>query len=207
MKILYVIMHGIHHTHRYNNVINTWGKDVDYIFYSDYVNDDKNMIKTSNNSGYDGLEEKMINIIKIIDNNYRQYDWYLFCDDDTFVNVNLLNKEIGNFDEKYVYGQEFHQAWSNDPSLIFCSGGAGTLIHKNNLMKLSSNIKNNYVGCASDVSLGMNLRDCQIIIKNSDLFYSDTPESKNISESEYKNYITFHNIRTEEDMKKIYEKI
>jgi hypothetical protein len=74
-------------------------------------------------------------------------------------------------------------------------------------MKLSSNIKNNYVGCASDVSLGMNLRDCQIIIKNSDLFYSDTPESKNISESEYKNYITFHNIRTEEDMKKIYEKI
>ncbi len=200
-------MHGSHHKNRYDNIINTWCNNINYIFYSDYVNGDKNMIKTSDNSGYDGLEEKMINIIKIIDNNYRQYDWYFFCDDDTFVNVELLNKEIVNFDEKYVYGQEFHQAWPKDPSLIFCSGGAGTLIHKNNLMKLSSNIKNNYVGCASDVSLGMNLRDCQIIIKNSDLFYSNTPESKNISESEYKNYITFHNIRTEEDMKKIYEKI
>jgi len=200
-------MHGSNNKNRYDNVVNTWCNNINYIFYSDYVNGDKNMIKTSDNSGYDGLEEKMINIIKIIDNNYRQYDWYLFCDDDTFVNVELLNKKIGNFDEKYVYGQEFHQGWSNDTSLIFCSGGAGTLIHKNNLMKLSSNIKNNYVGCASDVSLGMNLRDCQIIIKNSDLFYSDTPESKNISESEYKNYITFHNIRTEEDMKKIYEKI
>ena len=206
MKILYVIMHGIHHTYRYNNVINTWGKDVDYIFYSDYVNDDKNMIKVSNNTDYNGLEEKIINTIKIINNDYIHYDWYLFCDDDTFVNVNLLNKEIENFDEKYVYGKILVDAWSQDYSLIFCSGGGGTLIHKNNLIKLGSNLKYNNIGVA-DVSLGMNLRDSQIKIINSELFCCGSPDEQNINESEYKNYITFHNIRTEENMKKIYEKI
>lgn len=196
-------MHGINCKDRYKNVVETWGKDIDYIFYSDYEDEKKKIIKTSNNISYYGLEEKILNASKKINEIYCDYDWFFFCDDDTFVNTKLLISKLETFDENYVHGQILVHGWRIDPSLIFCSGGAGTLMHKKLLQKLSSNIKNNNIGIA-DVSLCMNMRDNKIEIKNSNLFYNNTPQSKNIKESDYKNYITFHNIKTEEMMKHLY---
>ena len=62
MKILYVIMHTQNQNERYDNVMNTWGGDVDCIFYSDHEDFDKNIIKSSNDSSYKSNEEKFCNI-------------------------------------------------------------------------------------------------------------------------------------------------
>ena len=54
-NILYVILHGLTHKNRYKNVKDTWGKDVDCIFYSDYK--DENVIKVSNHTDYKSNEK------------------------------------------------------------------------------------------------------------------------------------------------------
>jgi hypothetical protein len=52
MKILYVIMHTQNQNERYDNVMNTWGRDVDCIFYSDHEDLNKNIIISSNDTSY-----------------------------------------------------------------------------------------------------------------------------------------------------------
>ena len=55
-------MHTQNQNERYDNVMNTWGGDVDCIFYSDHEDFDKNIIKSSNDSSYKSNEEKFCNI-------------------------------------------------------------------------------------------------------------------------------------------------
>ena len=44
MKILVSILHGSMFPSRYDNVIKTWGKDIDHIFYSDHEDLEKHTI-------------------------------------------------------------------------------------------------------------------------------------------------------------------
>jgi len=198
-KILVVIMHGIKCHHRCDNIIKTWGIDIDYIFYSDYEDKLKNIIKTTNNPDYFGLEEKMLNATKTIYENFKGYEWFLFCDDDTYINVKKLFLELPNFNEEFVYGQILLHGYRQNPEVIFCSGGAGILIHNKNLEKIQNNIINHNIGIA-DVSFCMNLNNNNIKITHSNLFYNDTPQSKNLDKINYNDYISFHNIKTLEDM-------
>jgi len=197
-KILYVILHGIVNKNRYNNVMNTWGRDKDVLFYADYNDDDKNVIKVSENTSYFSNEEKHINVIKFLNqNNKYNYEWFFFCDDDTFVNTNKLEDSLNTFDLNVVNGSVLN-TWKNDPSLYYCSGGAGYLINHNILGKI--NLKNHKTGW-SDVSLGLSLRETKIECINSKLFNSQPPEFYNIEINDIKNYISFHYIKTEDKMK------
>lgn len=205
-KILYVILHGSVYKHRYGNVMNTWGKNKDVLFYADYEDYNKNIVKVSNDTSYHSNEEKHINIIKLINesNNY-DYDWFLFCDDDTFINTNKLENNLDNFNPNFVIGSVIN-SWASDFSLNYCSGGAGYLINVNLLKKINLNIKNHLTGW-SDVSLGLSLREANIGVLNSTLFNSQSPEFYNIKINDINNYISFHYIKTEDKMKIMLENI
>ena len=201
-KILYVILHGSVYKHRYDNVMNTWGKNKDVLFYADY--NDKNVIKVSDDVSYNSNEEKHINIIKLLnDNNNYDYEWFFFCDDDTFVNTTKLENSLDTFDPNFVNGSVIN-SWASDFSLSYCSGGAGYLINRNLLGKI--NLKNHKTGW-SDVSLGLSLRESKIESLNSTLFNSQPPEFYNIEINDVKNYISFHYIKTEDKMKTMLDNI
>jgi hypothetical protein len=202
MKILYVIMHTQNQSDRYDNVMNTWGKDVDCIFYSDHEDLDRNIIKSSDDNSYKSNEEKFCNILSLIPEKYKNYDWFLFCDNDTFVNTKLMSEKISDFDENIVYGQELN-TYHSDKSLYYVSGGAGKLISNKILQLIKGNVPNRKTTYA-DVTLGYALRELNIPIQDYPLFKSQPPEFYKINDSDVQNFITFHYIKTTELMKRLY---
>ena len=88
---------------RYINVTETWGKNVDFFFYSDHEDFDKKIIKVSDRTDYQSNEEKHINIIQYVADNIKGYDWYFFCDDDTFVNTKKLESFVIDLDKSCVH--------------------------------------------------------------------------------------------------------
>ena len=119
-KILYVILHTCTRPDRHDGIVNSWGKDVDYIFYADCDNEEKKIIKVSDDSSYSSNEPKHINVIKYLIENDYQYDWFFFCDDDTFVNTKRLENNLENFDVEKINGYVLKGTWSGDRDLSYC---------------------------------------------------------------------------------------
>ena len=80
------------------------------------------------------------------------------------------------------------------------------LINHKLLEKINLGLKNYNTGY-SDVSLGLSLREMGINNINSTLFNSQPPSNYGYSLDDIKNYISFHYIKTEDDMKKMLEKL
>jgi hypothetical protein len=204
-KILYVLLHGEVNKDRYDNVKDTWGINSDLLFYGDYENDNEEIIKVSENKSYRSNEEKHVNVFKYLSQNPKyDYEWFFFCDDDTFVNVNKLEELLPTFDVNYAHGQllrtdNIDGRKINNGLLQYLSGGAGYLIHCDLLNKISNEIKDLNTGYA-DVTLGLCLRDLNIPVLNSDLFKSQPPNFYNYSDELIKNYISFHYIKTKDMM-------
>ena len=206
-KILYVILHGEVNKERYFNVKNTWGVNSDLLFYGDYEDDSKGIIKVSDDKSYRSNEEKHINVFKyLLQNPKYNYEWFFFCDDDTFVNVNKLEELLTTFDVNYVHGSVLVNSWGSDSSFAYCSGGAGYLINYKLLEKINLGLKNHNTGY-SDVSLGLSLREMGINNVNHILFNSQPPSNYGYSLDDIKDYVSFHYIKTEDDMKKMLEKL
>lgn len=202
-KILYVILHTCTRPDRHEGIVNSWGKDVDYIFYADCDNEEKKIIKVSDDSTYSSNEPKHINVIKYLIENDYQYEWFFFCDDDTFVNTKRLENNLENFDVEKINGYVLKGTWSGDRDLSYCSGGAGYLINKTLLTKISETIKTTGSGY-SDVSLGMCVRDLNIEYNHNEDFRSQNPDYYNVDKSLIKDIFTFHYISSEL-MVEIYE--
>jgi hypothetical protein len=190
-KILYVILHTCTRPDRYDGIVNSWGQDVDFIFYADCDNEDKKIVKVSDDSTYSSNEPKHVNVIKYLIENDYQYEWFFFCDDDTFVNTKNLESKIESFNKEKISGYILHNTWARDKELIYCSGGAGYLIHKSVLSKISETIKMTGSGY-SDVSLGICARDLGIEFENYDEFKSQSPEYYEVELSLIKDNFTFH---------------
>lgn len=199
-KILYVILHGSVYKDRVQNIKKTWGDKKDILFYSDYEDTDNNVIKISDRTDYHSSEEKHINIINFLNKNTQNYEWFFFCDDDTFVNTEKLENCLNEFDKDVVHGSVIN-CWAPDNDLKYCSGGAGYLISEKILKKLT-NVPIMNTGY-SDVTLGLFLKENEIRLENSNYFNSQNPNFYNIKMDEINNFITFHYIKTEEEMKKI----
>jgi hypothetical protein len=195
MNILYVILHGASSKNRYENIVETWGKDKNMIFYSDYEDLDKKIYKVSHRTDYHSSEEKHLNVLLLIKEKFNTYDWFFFCDDDTFVNTRNLENE--NFDENFIHGSILTGCWPHDTNLPFCSGGGGYLISKENLFKMVENIFIPNTG-ASDVSFGIIAKKCNLYFLNNEKFNSQAPEFYSDKEDKLKNFTTFHYIKTKE---------
>jgi len=200
-NILFLVMTGSTMEERRFNIDNTWGKDIDLIYYSDH--EEQNVIKVTFGSDYRFVELKQINIInKFPENLIQKYNWFFFADDDTFVNTKLLRNNLKNFEPEFVHGKEGIYKMV-DSNLNYLSGGAGFLMHKNILLKLKSKLT--YLGTGfGDVTMGIHYKKNNIQIKHDPRFCSQTPQVENIEDVE--NYFTFHYIKKFEDMIEIYNK-
>jgi hypothetical protein len=200
MKILALILHTHLQKERYDTIVSTWGQNIDYLFYSD--KEDLNTIKVTDRSDYRSAEIKQVNIINNLPDHFMEYDWYLFCDNDTFVNTKLLFEKIETFDPDIIYG-EVIQSWPNDFSLKYLSGGAGFLMSYKILSKIKGKLIP-YNSGFSDVTLGLYFRDNELQIENSDYFVSQLPEFFNITKIE--NHITFHYVTSFFRMNEFYQR-
>lgn len=175
--------------------------DIDLIFYSEAESLDERMIKVEGDyiGSYPDNETKHVNVFnKIQKDFYDSYDWFLFIDDDTFVNVHLLAREISSFDKEYVHGMNIKGQWND---LNYLSGGAGCLI-SNTVVKHLFNMKH-YHTHYGDVSLGLNIRDRNLKIKNDSRFYWSNPwkderlDPIKYAQDEIQNMLTYHYISPE----------
>lgn len=195
-KILYVILHGLIYEERKLNIKNTWGKNSDCLFYSDYEDSNLNVVKVSNRNDYHSNEEKHIKIINELNTNTPNYEWFFFCDDDTFVNTKKLENSLDFFEKDSIHGSVI-QCWPHDINLMYCSGGAGYLIH-NTLLKKLTNVPILNTGY-SDVTLGIFLKQNNIKSINHNYFKSQNPNFYNIKDDELGEFISFHYIKTKEE--------
>lgn len=202
-KILYVVLHGVVNKNRYDNVMSTWGKNKDLIFYSDYEDIDKNIIKVSENSDYFSNEIKHVNIFKFLHDNPKNYEWFFFCDDDTFVNTEKLESELGTYNKDGINGCCTMKTYPKMPDLVYCSGGAGYLIHKNLVEKIGSSIEDKNTGFA-DVTLGMFSRENKIPIYDYQGFNTQNNIFHGVKNEDLKNHITFHYIKDLQSMEHLY---
>lgn len=196
MKTLFCIIHTQHQSDRYYNINNSWGNSIDYIFYSDHEDVSQKTYKVSKRSDYYSGQEKQIYIFRLLSERFNNYDWYIFCDNDTFINVNLLHYHIrqNKFDTDKVHGSIINY-WPQDTTLYYPSGGAGFIMSKYIVHKLFNNdlmIHDNLP--FGDVALGLNCRRLGIQFQNNDLFRSQSPEFYNISDNDVHKYISFHYI-------------
>ena len=192
-KILYVILHTCTRPERYDGIVNSWGKDVDYLFYSDCEDSEKKIIKVSTDNTYSSNEPKHVNVIKhLIDNDY-QYEWFFFCDDDTFINTKKVEREFSIFDDNKINGSILEGTWGKDKTLNYCSGGAGYLIKKDLLVQISKSIKSGDSGY-SDVTLGLCARELGIENKNIDGFNSQNPKYYKRENETIVDMFTYHYI-------------
>lgn len=205
MNILYCVIHTKKQSDRHESIIKTWGKNKEIIFYSDHEDMSRNIFKVSDRSDYCSGEEKQINIIDFLINNktYSNYDWYFFCDNDTFVNTNHCVELIKNFSINKVHGLVLSGTYPADRSLNYCSGGAGFLINKHIMDKLYGNVRVHNSGWG-DVSLGLCLRELGISCENHSCFHAFPPKNYNYNLETIKEQLTFHYITSMTAMQSLY---
>jgi hypothetical protein len=195
-KILYVILHTCTRPDRHEGIVNSWGKDVDYIFYADCDNEEKKIIKVSDDSTYSSNEPKHVNVIKYLIENDYQYEWFFFCDDDTFVNTKNLENNFEIFDKDKINGSVLEGTWGKDRDLNYCSGGAGYLINKSLLETISKNITLGDSGY-SDVTLGLCVKKLGIKNNHIDKFNSQNPEYYKRDIHTIKDMFTYHYVKSD----------
>lgn len=219
-KVLFAIKTTKKYESRVDAIFNTWLKEVeDYIFYSEHEDLDKNIIKVCDDGSYGGLEIKGLNFFNLLssiqtnsgENILDFYDWIFFVDDDTFVNVNMLNEFVKTADENSAYGEIFtYETHPSNPMFFvptfdkktkWYSGGAGLLISTRALKKVD--YFENYNTRHDDVSIGINLSKSGIEFVDSNLFKSQPPEFWGDDDNEVLNKITYHHI-TEARMHELY---
>ncbi len=186
---------------RQENILNTWGKDIEILFYSDHEDISKNVVKVSDRTDYHSNEEKHINSLNYILQNKNGYDWYFCCDDDTFVNVENLLNFIETADTKKIHGSIFkHDENCRNPiykvidrSIKYPSGGAGYLIHHDALFSFDKFI--DYKVGFSDASFGINMHQ-KFDMLDDKRFNSQPPEFYNHNFMEMRESISYHYIKT-----------
>lgn len=189
---------------------NTWLKNLDYVFLSDINNEDN--IKLSNNSDYSSGEEKVLNSYEYLWKEKNEYDWFIFCDDDTFLNIKNLENYIAttgfsNFGHLFTKeNQPQNQIWQKEGNdFKYYSGGAGYVFDKETLKKihhLTLKIKSGW----GDVATGHLLKKANINLNHCDKMNWHNPYVFAHNEQTIKQAISYHYVQSEEMMINLYIK-
>jgi hypothetical protein len=194
MSIQINVLSSLSCINRINAIKNTWGKYYDTIFYADF--NSRDIIKCTNDPSKQGNEEKKVNRLKQLKQN-NIYDWYLFVDDDTFVNTKNLKPFINQLDKNYFYGVRWTDK-RNYPSLIYPQGGCGYFISKENIDNIKPESLYIRGSSYSDVTMGQILKQNNISCKFLDFKDGILNFKKPDSELAQQNAITMHYISAEE---------
>jgi hypothetical protein len=204
---------------RQESILKTWLNQIsNYVFYTDNVNNIGNQISVTDKTSYEYCGLKQINRFKQIikKKEYLNYDFFIFCDDDTVLNIKNINLLIKNLDINFVYGC-VGNTWTPDNSLYYCSGGAGFIVPSKIFKNLKKqpflypydDEKHHHMFGWSDVQAGLFFRDNNFKCINVDGFYYSEPKEFNIDEKNPENFdkikeaYSFHYIRTHEQRKVI----
>lgn len=214
MKISYGIMESHKNRKLTEFSLESWINFDDFFIFTDMENDDKRFIKITDRDDYHSNAIKCILGFRYMFEKHENFDFYVFIDNDTYLNVKNLEKFLKNKNPKELkaYGSILN-TWV-DKSLYYLSGGAGIVLTNNTMEKLYNVMEKNedLFNCTkiehppviydySDVTLGFHMKNIEVELINSDLFHSQPPDFYNnvsIDES-----ISFHYINTIDKMKKI----
>jgi Fringe-like len=212
-SVLLCILHGKCNKFRTDYLYNyyiRYKQTTDFIFYSDYENIEKHVVKVSNCTTYSSNELKHVNVLNALKKSLKgQFSYILFVDDDTFVNLDLLlhlvNKKC--FSNRLIHGEVLkpggdgvNAIFSKYPGLEYPSGGGGYLVPCQ-FLSAKKRFKNFRTGF-SDVSFGLNFN--KEVFYNSDLLKSQNRGFYGIQEKDINKYMTFHYIRTEGEFNKYF---
>lgn len=196
-KILCLILTTQSFQDRIDNIKNTWANDIDHLFYSDHHA--HNIIKVTDQTDYKSAEIKTVNMINLLFKYLTdKYDWFYFCDDDTFLNTFLLKNIINNLNHNTIL---CHKIDRDDK--IWPQGGAGYFIHKTIIQKARGKLKVLNTGY-SDMTVGICLSNLGFEFEHTELLKIYPPKNYGIQDVE--NYLSFHYINTYEMMNELYEK-
>ncbi len=118
MKILYVILTCAQNANRQQYQKDTWLKGVDYVYLDKPVGEEI----------YNNAPLKYIEFFK----EYKgDYDWLIFCDDDTFIFTERLKNCLAPYisDKFYCVGFKGGTFQLHNLQITWCSGGAGISIN------------------------------------------------------------------------------
>ena len=125
------ILTSINCSDRIDTIRETWGKNFNELhFYSDHEDSNKQIFQVINERTdyYSCALKTKERIQQIIQNVI--YDWYIFVDDDTFVNLNVLEKFLSDLSENNAYGRLIG---NENP---YFAGGSGFVIPKKQMLKI-----------------------------------------------------------------------
>lgn len=187
---------------------NTWLKNLNYIFISDI--DDEDNKKFSENCDYSSGEEKVLNSYKFIWENYNQAKWFIFCDDDTYLNINNLEKFIKDCELQHfgcVMSKDTHPQntiWAKEShDFKYYSGGAGYVFNNETLGKIHSVKVETKTGWG-DAATAHIFKKLKIQLNNCDKMNYHDPFTLNHDTDRIKRSISYHYLQNQELMNQVH---
>lgn len=188
---------------RQKNLKDTWLKNLNYVFASDIDTEDN--VKLSDKIDHSSGEEKQLNSFKYLFKNKKNYDWYFFCDDDTFINLNNLNNFINKNETLESFGYVFCSktcpentyAWNRcGKNFIYYSGGAGFCLRADALEKISKLNTSERTGFG-DLTSGFLYKEAKISLNHVSRLNINTPEKHGHTIEQIKKSISYHYINND----------
>lgn len=235
MKIVILTCEKYYDT-RMKIILNTWGKNQELYLLTDFsreceANEDSRSTTFVNfpeaDPQYNSLWQRYFLFLKNYDIT-DESEWYLFCDDDTFVNIKTLENIVKKwkFDEPVCIGNILKlDERCNDRDgnytgfplgslagkncslpLEYPSGGSGFLLNKISMKNLMNYIRDTKLhevarGYNSDVSIGFWLREINTKLVNVRGFWPTTPQKLFHTEEIIKQSYTYHYVDEELTLK------
>lgn len=201
----------------------TWGRHVPINFLSDYPEAEDVFGYPYLKQGYENISLKICEYIKLNPSD-NSTEWYLFADDDTFVNLKNIQSLLTFFDDRFPIcigtglilrkdATDFFGKHTGFPlksikgentklPLVYLGGGAGFLMNRACYTKL-----NNYLSktrfrripaaYSGDVAVGFWLRNIEVPIVDIVGFWSNTPEYYNHDKIQIAKSFSYHYISPE----------
>lgn len=205
-KICYLILTTEKNSNRKSYAKSTWLEGKEYFFLSDKQNLQDRTWQMSLRDDYTSAAEKFINGINHISSNreeYQRFDWFFFCDDDTFVFERNLRQLMSSLDKKSFNGKllskktDPHNPIFDTYNFEYLSGGAGMIVNKELIFNLPKMEVLDHRW--SDVSLGLCLQKHRVTVQDVAGFNSTNHRELCHTIDETKKQVTYHYVKSRED--------
>jgi hypothetical protein len=194
-----VITSGKFHATRCADIENTWGKNLEGLYFLTDTAYKKNYLTVSDKPDRASVYLKMMNgLVKMHD--LRPSDWYIICDDDTFIFVKSFLEflHIQNADDPVVVCRP--GCYPDVSGIIYPGGGAGMAVSRSALSKIYEKLRTgNYIPYQwSDVTFGYIMKDSGLKAVEDGRLNPQTPAYFRIPvNAEIGKYFSFHYVSHE----------